>query len=521
MRNAPNSWGAIIPLLQIQSTSELMSETSHFAPTLVASLHRSGGSIDLNDLARSLRALKIDVPKAPRSSQNYRFRRKAANDTKAVIAHESSDVKGESDNEEREVHAIASGAPYPNAENSGLPREVFNAQNQFMIGDAMAFLAQNVKERKPMFSPPLDHVTSTVGKPPPGPCFACGSKNHWNKECPRWAEYERRTKKEAKVMSSEFTTYDKLYATTYDYLLNVKCSSLYFMSQHVEDSILADYPQGPRTYNSELPEKRFSLLSILWADDLRGSLASSLDQYWEGSQNFGGLTPYCDTDEAVNYSLTGGLPNNDETYAHPAEQTAFNTFTRLEEPMPSIVTSKNVMHRGPFTEVEGVNLPNLENCEIVEVLISRKPPPCSLGLDELTQAHTVKLLPKRTQTPGQAALGISVLSIKGWVGHRRNQLIDLRLDSCADVSLISKDFYDTLQSPPPLRQGLKLKISQLMFKGEPISQYIRAPIITTTEDGRIIETWAELYVIPGMSVPILFRRRLSAVLQNQRESERR
>ena len=27
-------------------------------------------------------------------------------------------------------------------------------------------------------------------KPPPGPCFACGSLKHWNKDCPHWGMYE-------------------------------------------------------------------------------------------------------------------------------------------------------------------------------------------------------------------------------------------------------------------------------------------------------------------------------------------
>lgn len=34
-----------------------------------------------------------------------------------------------------------------------------------------------------------DHVTTKMGKLPPSPCQACGSDNHWDKECPDWEVY--------------------------------------------------------------------------------------------------------------------------------------------------------------------------------------------------------------------------------------------------------------------------------------------------------------------------------------------
>ena len=38
-----------------------------------------------------------------------------------------------------------------------------------------------------------DHVTTKMGKLPPSPCKCCGSKNHWDKECPDWNIYLERT----------------------------------------------------------------------------------------------------------------------------------------------------------------------------------------------------------------------------------------------------------------------------------------------------------------------------------------
>ena len=43
------------------------------------------------------------------------------------------------------------------------------------------------RERSYRWSPWDDKVSN---KPPPRPCFACGSLKHWNKDCPHWGTYE-------------------------------------------------------------------------------------------------------------------------------------------------------------------------------------------------------------------------------------------------------------------------------------------------------------------------------------------
>ncbi|KAI5823954.1 hypothetical protein K523DRAFT_343732 [Schizophyllum commune Tattone D] len=51
-----------------------------------------------------------------------------------------------------------------------------------------------------------------AAKPPPGPCFACGSPNHWNKDCPHWEEYERKQKENGMLIE---TAEDLAYNTAY------------------------------------------------------------------------------------------------------------------------------------------------------------------------------------------------------------------------------------------------------------------------------------------------------------------
>lgn len=98
---------------------------------------------------------------------------------------------------------------------------------------------------------------------------------------------------------------------------------------------------------------------------------------------------------------------------------------------------------------------------------------------------------------------MSVLSVKGWVGHLDNVLTDLRLDSCADVTLISAEYYDSLKASPPIQQGMHMRLWQLTDTDSKLKGFVRIPIFMMTEGGVIIESEAEAYVVLGMTVPIL------------------
>ncbi|KDR65198.1 hypothetical protein GALMADRAFT_44837, partial [Galerina marginata CBS 339.88] len=105
--------------------------------------------------------------------------------------------------------------------------------------------------------------------------------------------------------------------------------------------------------------------------------------------------------------------------------------------------------------------------------------------------------------PGRASEGVSVMSVWGRAGSIRNSLIDLRLDSCADVTLISEEFLNSLKDKPPILQGIRMKLWQLTDKNCKLKGFVKIPILMTAEDGTIVETEAEAYVVPGMTVPIL------------------
>ena len=113
-------------------------------------------------------------------------------------------------------------------------------------------------------------------------------------------------------------------------------------------------------------------------------------------------------------------------------------------------------------------------------------------------------MPKQRSRPeGTSAVGVSVLSARGFVGSLKNAETDLRLDSCADITLISYEFYESLAVKPSIKQGMRLQLWQLMDKDSKLKGFVRIPIFMTTESGDVLEMEAEAYVVPNMTVPIL------------------
>jgi hypothetical protein len=110
---------------------------------------------------------------------------------------------------------------------------------------------------------------------------------------------------------------------------------------------------------------------------------------------------------------------------------------------------------------------------------------------------------KRNPKLGDSAIGVSVLSGKGWIGLAGGVPMDLRLDSGADISLVSEEFLNSLPSPPPIRKGHHMNLAQLTDKGTVIKGFTKLKILMVSMSGETIELEAEAYVVKGMSVPVL------------------
>jgi hypothetical protein len=111
---------------------------------------------------------------------------------------------------------------------------------------------------------------------------------------------------------------------------------------------------------------------------------------------------------------------------------------------------------------------------------------------------------KARATPaGKSALGITVLSIhNGCLGTLSSSHVQLRLDSGADITLISRDCYKALEHWSKLQKGMKLSLFELTKQAK-ILGFINLQIFMPMADGRVLEFVKEAYIIPGMNVPVL------------------
>jgi hypothetical protein len=130
-----------------------------------------------------------------------------------------------------------------------------------------------------------------------------------------------------------------------------------------------------------------------------------------------------------------------------------------------------------------------------ELVQGMEPPPTTL--------EPIFIKPKRSPRPGDSALGVSVLAIKGWVEIVSGSPMILRLDSCADITLIADWYYNSLANPPPLRTGRQMSLAQLTDQGTVIKGFVKLKVFMQTTSGELIRTEAEAYVVKGMTVPLL------------------
>ncbi|KIY61442.1 hypothetical protein CYLTODRAFT_362874 [Cylindrobasidium torrendii FP15055 ss-10] len=260
---------------------------------------------------------------------------------------------------------------------------------------------------------PKNDIKTRLKSPPPGPCRACGSDQHWNIECPDWQNFLARSRRR----DAKFSSIDPPYDQAYEICLSESLLDFEEASQSAQEG------------------------------------ASSVR-----CKTYPKVSPPEPPPEAQRAEPRGEVPVFEEYAAYDAE-----------------FQEEGNQSWGQSEEIPG-------------------PPP---------KTTPIVLSPKRKRAPGDSAMGVSVLSMRGTVGEMDGMEVDQRLDTCANVSLMSYEFWKKMPNPPKLHKGRKLGLYQLTSKDKSIEGYCTLPVFTETEEGEVLHTTAEVYLVTGMTVPLL------------------
>ncbi|KAJ6469236.1 hypothetical protein DFH09DRAFT_1111217 [Mycena vulgaris] len=191
MEKAPVSWGPILILETIRSTSVLYSKVVEHEQALVHAWRSEASKMLTTDnLESALKSLGISRERPKFVPRQAHF---SATQEQAVEEQLEDSDKEDSTPEDavlKQVYATLKDrkrAPPP----GGYP------------------------------FPKNDQIVTKLGKLPPGPCRLCGSEKHWNRECPHYVVYNEGVKRNANLASvAEPTEEDTMYQSVFTILLN-------------------------------------------------------------------------------------------------------------------------------------------------------------------------------------------------------------------------------------------------------------------------------------------------------------
>ncbi|KAJ6463790.1 hypothetical protein C8R47DRAFT_1224947 [Mycena vitilis] len=450
MRTAPIKWSTILVLENIDSTEELYDKVNEHDDSLVdAAKKDSRDSITLGNLASALKRLGFSQNSSASGSRPFRRANRTEVDEEAEPLAESTAVVEEGGDED---------GP---------------SSDEVALKQAYAILKKRQRP-PPKGGYPFsknDHVTTKMGKAPPSPCKVCGSANHWDRECPDWNVYIERQQRGVFVVVSNTASEEAelMYHSAYCVLLEARINDASFLkmaalssgSEYDSDDELKPNPNThSATGNIETDTRQTKLTDAEMVSKRasRSAYAVHIEEVEDESW----------LEEARMPKATKGIL--EDVREDEPEKKSEDLLSEARDSAPEVQQG-------------------------TETKLAPPPPP--------SEVEPIRALKKRNPKPGDSALGVSVLSVRGRLGSMDEEEVDLRVDTCADITLVSEEYHQNMKSPPPLRQGHKMSLAQLTNEGTAIRGYVNLPVLMPTTTGEVIQSEAEAYVVRGMSVPIL------------------
>ncbi|KAJ7263773.1 hypothetical protein C8J57DRAFT_1626053 [Mycena rebaudengoi] len=438
----------------IQSTEELFDKVNDHVESLVDVSRESSGYISTSSLASGLRKLGVNLEALKQNGPR-----------RANLATTEEDPRS---NAEMDLSAALE-EPLPANETLASGDEGMETLRQ--VYQTLAKRQRAPPKRGYPYAK-NDHVTTKMGKKPPSPCKVCGSNNHWDRECPDWSVYIERSKRGVflVVENPAQEELDMFYHSAYCVLLENQDSS----------------PVSERKCKTD--------------DDDFKTTALELDNIATAEE-----VSSAKTEPELRRRVY-------KVQIEEIEEEYWETQARMPKARKGLI--------------ELDSEPDVE--DVVELLQQIN---VGMGADFAKESQTFEelapppvelspiILPRRRHPkPGSSALGISVLSVKGWVGDLENGAVDLRLDSCADITLVSEEFHQALPNPPRIREGHHMNLAQLTDMGHNHQgeHVVRADGVDPITDKKEIHSLATSLTIHADSVTRIKQHRRHKAAQRRK-----
>lgn len=119
----------------------------------------------------------------------------------------------------------------------------------------------------------------------------------------------------------------------------------------------------------------------------------------------------------------------------------------------------------------------------------------------VTAANLIALRPLMARPPGTAFLGTSASVVPARIGSMLANPRKIIIDSGSDITLISADTFNGLESKPKLKTGQKINLVQITGKAT-INGFIQTIIYFDTDKGPVAMP-IEAYVVKGMNADFI------------------
>ncbi|KDN35641.1 hypothetical protein RSAG8_11436, partial [Rhizoctonia solani AG-8 WAC10335] len=183
--------------------------------------------------------------------------------------------------------------------------------------------------------------------------------------------------------------------------------------------------------------------------------------------------------------------------------------------LPKLPTRKGLSKQLKLASITTLNTKETEATEPTEIVFAgyalpklptRKGLSKQLKLASITTLNTkageeITLKRLMSRPPGTAFFGSKATIIKGWIQSLIGPKKRITFDSGSEITLINESLLKTLEPPPRVRIGQKLRLIQVTSNSS-LSQYITVPLIFDTNEG-LVKMTVEAYIVPDMNTPFI------------------